>query len=273
MKKEKKAAPVRQIGGWQRLCLTVLAIVLAFLLGLFIPSVTSVIQNLSTDRLSGFVDLGEGALSLTSDESKIGKLRTAGQMLLTRDVDSSQIMLTNTGEGKFMTYEDAVSSFDKVLALMAGTELSISLPDEYAVHMAEPVEVRDFSSRTTMDLAWQVAVSGYVAEEDYSWGIDFLIDDATGIVLAISCVGVHNYDYDENNYAAPDYSDTIRRIAENMASVYGLTDTELVPAERGNLNPFMNTYYINFVQDREVLYQMPVTIGLNGWGINVISYY
>ena len=47
-------------------------------LGLLLPELGVLVQERSTDRMNQTVDLGEVSLSLTSDDSKLEKLRLVG---------------------------------------------------------------------------------------------------------------------------------------------------------------------------------------------------
>ena len=254
----------------QRL-LAAFVILSALALGLLMPGITTAIQDMSIARLDDSVELGEGTLSLFSDDAKIEKFRRTLYMT-TLDEYGYEADFTYGDQGKFMTAEDAKAKYGDIKTILEGTGFELEQIGDLLVNASETVSITENATHTTFDLLWAVDMFWGTDETVDKYGgvqLDFVVDDATGLVLAIHCMGPANYMYDMYSYSTPSYSAAVAKIAENMARLYGFTDTILIPAEPNELNPYRNTYYINFVQGRETVFRMPVTIESDCWSINI----
>lgn len=246
---------------------TACVFILALTVGLLMPDAVLAIQDLSAGRMNEVVDLGDGALSLTSDSARIEKLRAASRMMSAYSMEGTDLITLNS-QGRFMTAQDAVGLFDEVWALVQGTGLNAGDYDKYESYGATPVFMLSEDNNAS-GICWIVSFGTAWDEEELEQSISYLVDDTTGMILSAACYGPSNYS--SGIAQPPDLSEGIGRLAESFAASqgFGATKTEVeAPIER---NPRVNTYYVNFMQDSELLYQMPVSVSPDSWSINQLA--
>lgn len=267
MKKQSARGRKRSPSPLGNILRTACVFILALVVGLLMPDAVLAIQDLGASRMNEAVDLGEGALSLTSDSARIEKLRAASRMMSAYSMEGTDLITLNS-QGRFMTAQDAIGLFDQVWALVQGSGLNAGEYDKYESYGATPVFMLSEDNNAS-GICWIVSFGTAWDEEELEQSISYLVDDTTGMILSAACYGPSNYA--EGTAQPPDLSEGISRLAERFADGqgFGATRTEVeAPAVR---NPRVNTYYVNFIQNDELLYQMPVSVSPGSWSINQLG--
>ncbi len=231
----------------------------AVAIGLLLPELSAAVQERRTDRLSRTAELGQVSLSLTSDDAKLEKLAIVGNMMN----DRGDAISLESG-GRFMTAAQASDKFDQVLALLEGTDLDVGGLTQIDVLSSHAMLlVSDFGSVST-DLVWFVDAGKFV--EDCWNGLQYIVDDATGMILA-----AEYYQVDNERLTAgeqPDKTETARRIMENLEESYAFTDTVLSLGISTAVDRSSTAYYVSYTNSKGEVLGFPIIIGEDGWSIN-----
>lgn len=263
MKKRERRLPLRRV---RMMLLAALVLALALGLGLVLPSVTSAIQDYNTDRLYLDAGFSEGMLRLASDESKIERLSGFYSLISGSESDDIDFAVSASGGG-FMTEQAALDKLETVFALVKGTSMEMG-ECRMVSYNVQSGRLLDSGRQTAIPLCWGVYME-LETESGGSWRVEYVVDDSTGIILAARCTDTALYIGDGK--ALSGIGEDVRRIADNMAGIYGFTNTDLVVTEPRELSPVFNVCYIDLISDSGEAHYMPVSIGVTGWAINLDS--
>ncbi len=245
-----------------RVFLVILILAAAVTVGLLLPGMICAVQSGSIDRYNRQADLGTGALSLTSDDAKLEKLRLINDAQRYERM-GSPMETVNISDGQFMTAGDAMEALDQVAELISGTGLPCCEFSAADVQFVEPkLMVSDVSGMTTA-IVWSVGL--YSSDGENYQNLYYLVDDSTGIILAVK------HDQSGGGFAAgiEQQRQALTGIAENMSECYCFSDTEInAPDIDSDGAGYESSYYISFIRDGEILLKVPVTITMDSWSIN-----
>lgn len=258
-----------------------LLLALAVALGLSLPYLVTSIQGSRIDRTNELVDLGAGALSLDSDEMKLERLELIASIASETTIESAHAVDMEISSGRFMDSEKAAAMLPDILALAQGTGLYCYDFNERHFNRATPALLvsEDYGSSI---IVWAVSYSADDGENIYS--LDYCVDDASGIILAVFYyVGRYAGVVDENMNTEPYTRQSLQRLAENLADSYDFSDTQVrftMPEEQAESEQreydqptlesdiFYSNYAIDFVKDGQTVYSMPVAVSIDSWSIN-----
>lgn len=235
----------------------------AVAVGLLLPGLSAGIQEQRTDRLEQTVDLGQNGLSLTSDAAKLEKLRILGNLL-----GGSGNLIDLDTEGRFMTAAGASAMFDKAADLVKGTGLNVGGLTRSDVTESSPKLLVSASGSAT-SMVWEVSA---FKDSDTGWhSFDFLVDDATGLILAAQYTGVDDT-LEEEEYEQPDWSGAAEGIVENLARSYAFSNTQLRLSGGLAINRDSTQFNINYlpgeISGDTFTLALPLVIGRYGWSVN-----
>lgn len=257
---KRRKAPFARLG-WALLIIT------AVLVGLFLPTLATNIQRDRTDRIRETVELGNSALSLTSDRAKLEKLSLLAE---SEYRDYTSVIVSG---GIYMSRDDARAMVYEIPRLIEGTELICTNMQIKNINWMEPLILVSQSSGVNTSVVW--CANGQYSDGTNDCTMEYYVDDESGLILGAGYYeGTISEEYpsenmEENTRPEPDYSAAVKRIAENICGIYKFTNTtaELdVSTAVGDKHNFA----INFYTDGERVLTMPVYIEGNGsWRINL----
>lgn len=233
----------------------------ALALGIFLPSIFSALQSRRIDGTEESVDLGPGALSLSSDDMKLAKLSSFHQLMFSHSADT--IILDS---GRIMDRAAVAALLEDVRSIVAGTELDLGQIGPEDLVSAEPILVVSSAPEMSVDLIWMVFFSRSQAES-YQY-LEYAVDDATGLILGVS---YSNSSIDGLNEvpSQPPATTAMPLIADNLEALYDLNSTDIISQDVSESDSlYMSTFYLSFIHNGARVMDLPVTLRFDGWSIN-----
>lgn len=224
--------------------------------GLSVPGLAAAVQDKRVDKFQHEEQLEPGALSLTSDDKKIARIRLAKELF---NESEKKFRLVELERGRFLTENEASDRLRDVLQVTEGTGLYSGMAGDWANLHGEAMLCIPQSVDTTTGLVWimqsQFSLGGSQCE------LKFIVDDSSGLVVGAAVHGPMGT-MPENR------AETLKKLAENLSSYYAFSDTKLVPeGEKELLNSSSDQCCIYFVREGETILELPVTIGDSFWEI------
>lgn len=277
MKRREQRAPRPRRTGNDRLnsLFIALAMLGAVILGLLLPSVTVYIQGRSTDGIERQAELGAGALSLTSDDAKLERLRLFS-LCMEMERNGKLVETVQLSDGRFMDAGDAINKLGAVMALTEGSGLPMANFTTADLQIADALLlVTDEGSMATAVL-WIVDFLKPTGES-----LSYVLDDSTGTIIGVSYSYGQSYamavDGDTLNMTVssiterlPESAQAVEALAKNLAACWNFSETQIRAPELNGVevNPYENVFYLSLSRDGELLLEVPVTIGIDSWSIN-----
>lgn len=280
MKKQSKQ-PVRPRQDRLNTLFIALVMVGAVILGLLLPSMTVYIQGRATERTERQVELGVGALSLTSDDAKLERLQMIS-IIWELEMNGEPAEIVELSNGRFMDAGAAINKLSEVMALTEGSGLPMANFTTADLNFVDVVLMVADTGNMMSTILWTVDFSKSTGENLY-----YVLDDSTGTIVAVDYYyGLEAYeayiaamDSGEDGAAAesftvgrPDPAQAMEALAGNLAECWNFSETEIQVqdlSETEERNPYENVYYLYLSRDGTLLLEVPVRIDVYSWGINM----
>lgn len=280
MKKQKKQ---RMRLGQDKLNILFISLVMvgAVILGLLLPSVTVYIQGRATERTERQVELGVGALSLTSDDAKLERLE---MISICREMEmyGEPVETVELSSGRFMDAGDAINKLSAVMALTEGSGLPMANFTTADLQFVDALLLVADTGNMMSTILWTVNFRKSTGENLY-----YILDDSTGTIVTVDYFYGDYYaeayamavDSGGDSMAAENFTSIVpeparamEALAANLAECWNFSETEIHVQDLSGmeeLNPYENVYYLYLSRDGSLLLEVPVRISMYSWGINM----
>lgn len=224
--------------------------------GLSIPGLAAGMQDKRVDKFQREVELEPGALSLTSDGTKIEKIMLAKKFVYSSTDDFRSVELEN---GRFLTEGEAKDRIRDVFEIAKDTGLYVGMSGDWNNIQGKPVLLIPASGDESTGLVW--IVSSHFELGDTLCVLQFVVDDSSGLVTALKIQG-------PIGMMPEDRPETLKKLAENLSAYYAFSDTQLVPQSEEELTSgSSDECFIYFKREGEIILELPVTLGDSMWAI------
>lgn len=251
----------------------VLTMLGAVILGLLLPSVTAYIQGRSTKKTEQQVELGAGALSLTSDDAKLERLQLF-DLCMEMEKYGRPVDIVPLSDGRFMEAGDAIGRLGAVMALTEGSGLPMADFTTADLQFADAMLLVTDTGNMATTVLWQVNFSKPTGED-----LSYMLDDSTGTIIGVSyhysAMDMAVYDQGQSMNTElmanmPEPARAMEALAENLAACWSFSETQLYAPELSGveINPYENVFYLRLSRDGELLLEVPVRINFDSWSIN-----
>lgn len=240
--------------------LPVILVLAALLLGLFLPSIVSAVQDRRADRSVGEFSSGTLNLKLMDNRALAAKLSVPLGSF-------EEVALKN---GKYMTLAQAQQTLPSVLDIIRHSGLACAPAERFSLAYTGPLLTVSSDTEAITCIVWVVEAQAVYGDRIYD--LSYAVDDETGMLIFMD---MSLYDASENGESVvSEPADPAELATRNMAAASSLarvlpdflpfTDVSYTVQATANGNRF----YIDIRSDTEFLYSMPVAIYDYGWMMN-----
>lgn len=254
----KKAAAIKL----SPFALPALLVLVALVLGLFMPSIVSRIQDRRIDRESASFSTGALNLKLIDNDavvSKLGIILDYGE----------ELELKN---GKYMTRTQAEQTLPAMLDILKHGGMNYVPTEYFRCTDAAPTLLVSSGAEADTYIVWMMYSEAYYEHMYYS--LAYAIDDETGTVLGMAMYWEHESGEDP----LPEEGE---KMSASERATRGMAATKAIANVLPDCLPLVNVsytaqstaldnyFYIAVESGGEYIYSIPVYINDNSWEVNV----
>lgn len=234
----------------------------ALMIGLFMPSAVSGIQDRRTDRSAESFSTGTLNLKLIDNDAIAAKL----DIILEH---GEELELKN---GKYMTHTQAEQTLPAMLDILRHAGMNYAPPEYFRCTGAHPILLVSSGDEADTYIVW--AVNAEAHYDGMCYALDYVIDDETGTVL-----GMNMYWYFETEGETPPEEEVTmsasERATRGMAAAKAIAKVlpdclPLVDVTYSAQSTVLDNYfYIAVESGGEYIYSIPVYINDDSWSVNI----